>query len=290
VESCVIASGKYRIIIRDELSWVFAQGQIPVDAFTAPENSAKLRGEHIEYLITGSVDVLERDYAVTLRLFDAGSSHFYYSVNGFMRGSSRGLYDGINTLAARFIDGIMRRKAGMPARTPPRVKSPERSREPGPSLPARETKRGASASRSKAQSVAATQPAPRPDNDPVYQIGDLGPGEGFIFFAEGNSYMEVSPILGEYNWNDAIRVAQEYNGGHCKDWRLPSRSGLNRVYENLHKRQIVNLGNVWFWTSSQHYFYDAWYQSFQDGYQDYCPKTDLYSVRLIRAFYIGAAK
>jgi hypothetical protein len=48
----------------------------------------------------------------------------------------------------------------------------------------------------------------------------------------------------------------------------------------------VNLGTAWYWSSSQHYFNDAWHQSFADGYQDYSSKSDRYCIRLTRNFFL----
>jgi hypothetical protein len=125
---------------------------------------------------------------------------------------------------------------------------------------------------------------------PVYKIGDRGPGGGIVFAVEGNTGMEVSRLLGDYNWDDAVKAVQDYTGGGYNDWYLPSRSELNLIYENLQKAGVVNLGGAdlgsgWYWSSSQcNYNFSSWVQYFGDGRQNYEFKIYSFSVRCVRAF------
>jgi hypothetical protein len=201
------------------------------------------------------VDCLGRDYSVALKCFDVGTGEVCYNADSFIMGSPRALSEGARSLIARFITGI---------------EEPESDTKIIPSHN---------------DAVIETVPLVAVTNG-IYKLGDMGPGEGFIFYEQEGAYMEVSPILGEYTWNEAMNIAQTYNGGGCLDWNLPTKTILNYVYENLKKAQVVNLGSAWYWTSSQHYFNDAWYQSFADGYQDYSPKSDRYCVRLTRNFFL----
>ena len=117
-----------------------------------------------------------------------------------------------------------------------------------------------------------------------YQIGDRGPGGGFIFSAEDGTYMEVSVILGEYNWLQAVNVARDYRGGNFFDWRLPTKDELNLIYQNLRRRNTANLGDSDYWSSSQVYF-DAYYgQNFYNGSQFEAASGIIASVRAVRAF------
>jgi hypothetical protein len=86
----------------------------------------------------------------------------------------------------------------------------------------------------------------------TYNIGDKGPGGGFIFYAEGGVYMEVTLTLGSYNWDQAVEVAKNYKGGGFTDWRLPSQSELNMIYQNLRKKNLAGLGDDTYWSSSQY--------------------------------------
>jgi hypothetical protein len=115
------------------------------------------------------------------------------------------------------------------------------------------------------------------------KIGDIGPGGGIVFFAEGEC-LEVSRILGEQNWSSALTTARNYRGGGYSDWRLPTKDELNLIYQNLRARNIGNLGDSWHWSSSETSSNRAWLQRFSDGYQTSTNKTKTNSVRAVRAF------
>ena len=117
-----------------------------------------------------------------------------------------------------------------------------------------------------------------------YKIGDTGPGGGIVFYLEASGGLEVSRLLGDYNWNDAINAARNYRGGGMSDWYLPTKTELNLVYVNLHKAGIVNLGASWYWSSSQVDNKYAWGQYFGDGRQYVDAKNKTGSVRAVRAF------
>jgi TolB-like protein len=115
-------------------------------------------------------------------------------------------------------------------------------------------------------------------------VGDIGPGGGIIFFAEGREYMEVSRILGTGNWSSALSTARNHRGGGYTDWRLPTKEELNLIYQNLRAKNIGNLGDSWHWSSSENDSSNAWSQRFSDGSQGYSYKTNTNSVRAVRAF------
>jgi FAD/FMN-containing dehydrogenase len=253
VESAFAVSAKYRILVHDALDKICSQKCIPVNNLDAA--LAQLREEHIDYLISGSVNSVGRDYSVALKCIDVGTGKVCSNADSFIMGSPRALSEGARSLIARLITGL---------------------EEPGP-----DTKIIPCPNSAIIKAVPLIASKKR-----RYKLGDMGPGEGFIFLVQEGGYMEVSPILGEYTWNEAMNIAQMYTGGGYLDWSLPTKTTLNYVYANLKKAQIVNLGSAWYWTSSQHYFNDAWYQSFADGYQDYSSKSDRYCVRLTRNFFL----
>ncbi|GHU26148.1 hypothetical protein FACS1894164_16880 [Spirochaetia bacterium] len=123
------------------------------------------------------------------------------------------------------------------------------------------------------------------DKIPVhYSIGDRGPGGGFIFYANNGTFMEVSIMLGTYNWNQAKGIAENYRGGGYTDWRLPSKGELDMIYQNLRKRNLAGLGNDDYWSSSESDSNHAWLQRFSDGHQVNTGKDYTYGVRAVRAF------
>jgi hypothetical protein len=66
------------------------------------------------------------------------------------------------------------------------------------------------------------------------------------------------------------------------DWFLPSKDELNQMY--LNKAAIGGFANDGYWSSTEVGFYDAWLQSFGDGYQNFSYKFDNFFVRAVRAF------
>jgi len=128
------------------------------------------------------------------------------------------------------------------------------------------------------QTIAST-PAPAP----VYKIGDRGPGGGFIFFAEGNVFMECSMDIGSYNWDNAVKVAKNYKGGGFNDWRLPTRGELDLMYQNLFQKRVGGLtGTYW---SSAEFDYEKAYGRFMGNDEVGARlKTRSLAVRAVRAF------
>jgi len=134
-----------------------------------------------------------------------------------------------------------------------------------------------------------------------YIIGDTGPGGGTIFYAQGNQFKECSAELGSYNWNDAVSIAGNYQGGNLNDWYLPDRGELDMMYNNLHKINLGNFQSALYWSSTEADYYNningaAWFSNFYstaigngDGYlssggQSIRPKSDSLRVRAVRAF------
>jgi hypothetical protein len=105
-----------------------------------------------------------------------------------------------------------------------------------------------------------------------------------FFFAEGDTYMEMSGLLGRTSWNEALTIVRNYKGGGYSDWHLPTLSELDFVYKNLRAKNIGDLGNDWHRSSSEFDSNYAWGQSFSDGSQGYLSKYGTNSVRAVRAF------
>ena len=84
----------------------------------------------------------------------------------------------------------------------------------------------------------------------------------------------------------AASLARAHNGGGYTDWFLPSKDELNLMYENLHKEGLGGFASVYYWSSTEFGFNDAWLQSFSNGGQSGYPKSisDNLSVRAVRAF------
>jgi hypothetical protein len=85
----------------------------------------------------------------------------------------------------------------------------------------------------------------------VYEIGAVGPGGGIVFAAEDKTYYEISPILGQYTWDEAVSAVKAYRAGSFTDWRLPTNDELALLYENLVLNKNLKLENVFLWTSTK---------------------------------------
>ena len=84
--------------------------------------------------------------------------------------------------------------------------------------------------------------------------------------------------LGEMKWMDAIKACENLGDG----WRLPTKDELNILYEN--KDKIGGFAYYGYWSSTEDDNYNAWFQSFYDGYQDNSNKYLTSYVRAVRAF------
>lgn len=159
---------------------------------------------------------------------------------------------------------------------------------------------------------------------PSYDIGDIGPAGGIIFFDKGEKsngwrYLEVAPAESEVSlpWsNGEFQVETETIVGsgatntdmldtveddiaetaasYCKkmnlnkfsDWFLPSKGELNLVFTTLARQgEGTFLGEGYaYWSSSDYDERRAWAQGFSNGVQGRVEKGEMLTVRAIRAF------
>jgi hypothetical protein len=83
-----------------------------------------------------------------------------------------------------------------------------------------------------------------------------GPGGGLVFHAEDGHGLEVSPLLGKYNWESAMETAWNYTSGGKDGWRLPSREELNLMRENMKKAGILGELSSEFESRKLRQYYD----------------------------------
>jgi hypothetical protein len=106
VESQMVATGKYQVISRADIDKLLENQKIQVSSISSSENIKKLQMQNIDYIVTGAVNAMGSDYAVTVRILDVSTAKFSHSASDFMGGGSRELYTGVNTLAANFMKGM----------------------------------------------------------------------------------------------------------------------------------------------------------------------------------------
>ncbi len=80
----------------------------------------------------------------------------------------------------------------------------------------------------------------------------------------------------------AAAVASAYNGGGFKDWYLPSKEELHKLY--LNKAVVGGFADYDYWSSTENSALNAWVELFANGYQYLDNKMDADCVRPIRSF------
>lgn len=68
------------------------------------------------------------------------------------------------------------------------------------------------------------------------------------------------------------------------DWFLPSKDELNLMYTNLHANRHGGFAADAYWSSTEHDDFNAWFQYFRSGFQNFDKKLEFYHVRAARAF------
>ncbi|MDR0472674.1 MAG: choice-of-anchor D domain-containing protein [Treponema sp.] len=115
-------------------------------------------------------------------------------------------------------------------------------------------------------------------------IGDVGPGNGIIFYVNGNQYKECSGDLGKYSWYDAVSTARNHKGNGFSDWYLPTKEELNLVYLNLKVKGFGSFPGSFYWSSDAD-SQNAWCQFFEMmGSQEYKEKFYMWNVVAVRSF------
>jgi len=112
VESRMVATGKYEVMTRDEIDVLLENQRIQVSSIASKENLTKLELAQIKYIITGSVDAMGDDYAVTVRVLDVSSGQYPHSEPSLIGGGSRDLFSGITDLMAKFVAGMSADESG----------------------------------------------------------------------------------------------------------------------------------------------------------------------------------
>ena len=85
----------------------------------------------------------------------------------------------------------------------------------------------------------------------------------------------------------AAGLARGYMGGGYRDWYLPSRDELNKLYIN--RREVGGFHRTGYWSSSEVSAWGAWYLDFEgkpvrNKNLNFNPKSYTYSVRAVRSF------
>jgi hypothetical protein len=112
VESRMAETRKYRMMTRNEIDQLLANQRIQVSSISSAENRKKLELEQISYIITGSLDAMGNDYAVTVRVLDVSNGEYPTIKDDLMGSGPRELRNGVNSLMAEFITEMTRSGVG----------------------------------------------------------------------------------------------------------------------------------------------------------------------------------
>jgi TolB-like protein len=113
VESQMVAAQKYQVITRTDIDRLLENQQIQVSNISSPENIRKLQLQNISYIVTGSVNAMDNDYLITVKLLDVSTGRFGHSADAFMASGSRDLYNGVTQLVRSFTAGMTSRDGQM---------------------------------------------------------------------------------------------------------------------------------------------------------------------------------
>ena len=155
------------------------------------------------------------------------------------------------------------------------------------------------------------------DDTPTYSIGETGPAGGIVFYTtdrgrhglEAAAADSTSSVWGCYGdfigstplaigkgaantaaivagcvsaENTAAEVANAYELNSFADWFLPSLGELNLLY--LQKDVVGSFASNLYWSSSEGSSNLAWYQAFDNSFQNDVSKDLKLGVRAVRAF------
>ena len=102
--------------------------------------------------------------------------------------------------------------------------------------------------------------------------------------AVGSGYKNTVAMVAQSSTaNRAGTIARAYRGpNNLSDWYLPSKDELNQLYIN--RSTVGGFASNSYWSSSEVYSLETWYQNFSGGTQFNQAKYQPYYVRPVRAF------
>jgi hypothetical protein len=284
VESEMTMTGKYTMVTRNEIDQLLANQRIQMSEITSAENIQKLEIANIKYIVTGSVNAMDNDYSVIVRVLDVANGIFSHQDRSFMGNSSRELNEGITVLMQKFVAGMATDESGAIVQT-----SALRAQPSGISIEV-STKEGGDLY-FQGERVATlfvidthTIPIERPgtyvlelrllngnkkiasvtitargvtrvdfSTISVLTVGSTGPSGGIVFFDKGSvtdgwRYLEAAPASTEFEatWDNAISRCRNLNYGGFNNWRLPTREELDLMYKNLKQKGLGGFADTWY--------------------------------------------
>ena len=85
------------------------------------------------------------------------------------------------------------------------------------------------------------------------------------------------------NWDDAKAAVQFVKSEGYSDWKMPNRTQLLLIYQNVKKQGLGNIADDNYWSGSQSSLSYAWGASMSSGKKYEFSKKSTKKVRLIRS-------
>jgi hypothetical protein len=118
---------------------------------------------------------------------------------------------------------------------------------------------------------------------PWYKGGFITTGATGTALGTGNNNTNII-VSAQGNGNYAAKFCSDLILNGYSDWYLPSLNELSKLFAN--QSVIGGFGLSNYWSSSENFYYPAWYQDFTNGIQSYYLQfvNTVFQVRAVRSF------
>jgi TolB-like protein len=284
VESQMVGTRQYQIITRTDIDRLLENQQIQVSSISSTENIRKLQLQNISYIVTGSVNAMDNDYLITIKMLDVSTGQFSHSADNFTGSASRDLYNGVTQLISTFVTGMANQGGQVTQVAQPSVVTYNIG-DYGPAGGRVFYDKGVYSNGWRYLEAAPGE------TEFTAQWGaygrDVRGTEMAVGAGKRNTQLIIDSLRQIGESGKAAQLCDSFSLNDYSDWFLPSNDDLNLMYRNLKQKGLGSFSNVWYWSSSQKGNYDSWVQHFGSGSQDdhdLYSKNATYSVRCVRAF------
>ena len=116
---------------------------------------------------------------------------------------------------------------------------------------------------------------------------DIYTGATYTAYGKGqDNTLQIVAVMNEYSVTEpyAAKLCKDFDFAGYRDWFLPSKDELNKLYEN--RALIGGFSNEIYWSSSESAddSENAWAQSFSNGVQSEDNKGSAHRARAVRGF------
>jgi hypothetical protein len=117
--------------------------------------------------------------------------------------------------------------------------------------------------------------------EPVEPEEPVGPVEPYITLESSNLMVQTKDLSSGCTRETATELCDISVVGGFTDWHLPTKAELIILYEN--RSLIGGFSSDNYWSSTLSGPYEAWYVSFDTGYQNRASESNQFRVRAVRS-------